>query len=204
MEFFKSSLATYITTFLLGFLTCLFMTKKQCVEIPSKIEFVDTGGWVQHDTSIVYVEVPKPYPVVRKVSEIPQWVRDTLTKLNFIPTLTVTDSLDSLFNDLVVPINHYEDSLFTDEYTLRWKAETFGFLTSMVPEVTVHKTVVERWDTREQIIYKNKKPNWNIGIGASNLLNYKFSVGYKGFNLEPEFNKSFKFNQVYLTKQFTF
>lgn len=205
MEFFKSNWATYITTFLLGFLCCLYMTKSKCVSIPENIEFVDTGGWVEHsyDTvvQVIEKEVPVPYVVTKKVVEVSQWLIDSLKQSSWS---TYVDSLVVDSNLVEIDINHYEDSIQTDKYKLTWKAETFGFLTSMVPEVEVYcdSIIVNRWHTKE--VPTRFKPRWTIGAGVSNRLNYKFSAGYKGFLIETEFHDKFKFNQVYLTKQFSF
>lgn len=200
LNFFKGKYFYNLLSLLSGFLLCLFMTKQQCVYIPTEYKTVDTGGWVQHhyDTifTVIEKEVPVPYPVYKKITEIPDWVRDSLEKGQFAIKIDTIMREDTI----LIGMNYYEDSIRTEDYELKWKAETFGFLTSMTPEITVYSKTVDRWQVKEV----PRKYNWTVGVGVSNQLNFKGSFGYKGWMVEPEFSKEMKFNQLYLTKQFQF
>lgn len=200
LNFFKGKYFYNLLSLLSGFLLCLFMTKQQCVYIPTEYKTVDTGGWVEHHTDtivkIVEKEVPVPVTLYKRVETIPQWVRDSLANTNW----TIHSDTIMIEDTVLIGLNYYEDSIRTEDYELKWKAETFGFLTSMIPEITTYNKVIDRWQTKEVPI----KYNWTAGIGVSNELNIKGSFGYKGWMIEPEFSKEFKFNQLYLTKQFQF
>lgn len=200
----------YFITFLAGFLCCLYFTKWGCVE--PKIKEIDTGGWIQHHYETIHdtilQDVPKPIVIYKTRKEI-KVAGDTIwTYVPYVSGKLDTFDLDVPEDSLVVyqdtsliPINYYEDSIKTKDYELKWKAETFGFLTSMVPEVTVFKDSMSI-DTN-YIKRLVKQPKWTIQAGISNRLNYKVGAGYKGWLIESEFH-NLKFNQVYLTKQFQF
>ena len=200
LNFFKGKYFYNALSLLSGFLLCLFMTKQQCVYIPTEYKTIDTGGWVEHvvDTVVVVVEkeVPVPVTLYKRVETIPKWVRDSLANTNW----TIHTDTIMVEDTVLIGLNYYEDSIRTEDYELKWKAETFGFLTSMTPQVTTYNKTVDRWQIKEVPV----KYNWTVGVGVSNELNFKGSVGYKGWMIEPEFNKEFKFNQLYLTKQFQF
>lgn len=200
MEFFKSNFASYIIVFLTGFLACLIMTKNSCVYIPKEYDVIDTGGWVEHNydtiVQIVEKEVPVPYPVYKKISEIPQWVQDSLMNGKWSIQLDTV----MLEDTVMIGLNHYEDSIRTEDYELKWQAETYGFLTSMVPQITIFKDSLVTY----QPIVKLRKPTWVATTGISNTLNYKVGIGYKGWMIESEFQDKLKFNQIYLTKQWYF
>ena len=187
---------------LVGFLLCLYLTKFGCVEIPTKTEVIDTGGWVEHihDTLVLFSTetdtIFKPTIVYKKVAVLPDWVKDSLRNLPVV----YKDSLrvDSIMIDTstFIGINHYTDTLSTDKYKLVWNAETVGFLTSMLAEVSTFGDTVH---TKETI---TKIPKWNVSVGISNHFHPKFGVGYKGWNVEAEVYNNLK--SVYLTKHFYF
>lgn len=181
----KQTLINYSVVFLLGFLTCLYFTRAKCVDIPIKYDLIETEKRI-FDTIYVKVDkiIPKPTIVYKTLSE---FRIDSIDKIQFVEV-----GLDTSH----IPVNHYEDSLKTDKYKLKWSAETFGYLTSMVPELEIYEDSL----VIEPII---KHPKWTISTGISNRLNYKIGAGYKGWILEAEFNK-LNFNQIYITKQFTF
>lgn len=206
------TLLPYLISFAGGFLVCLYMTRQGCVETPSETEVLN-NVWVEHHPKTirdtVIITIPKPVVVYKKLKDAPEWLLDSLNRLTeFRDSLLYVDTTD-------IALNHYSDSIQTPEYKLIWTAETFGWLTSMVTDVSIFSDTfnlkplppanlnpVRIVPVGTTPVYKTK--NYMIGAGISNLLNYKFSAGYKNWILEAEFDKTHKFNQVYLTKQFSF
>lgn len=202
MEMFKSNLASYVVTFLLGFLCCLYFTKWGCVE--SKIKEIDTGGWIQHHYDTVKTIVDRPVPIPTIVYKTKKEIQYILAPDTFDLDLGLPeDSLLIVADTSLIPINYYEDSIKTSEYEFKWKAETFGFLTSMVPEITIFQDSITIDSNYIKRLMKKVKPTWTIQAGLSNRLNYKLGMGYKGWLIESEFH-NLKFNQLYLTKQWQF
>lgn len=234
LDFINNKYFSYTISTLVGFLLCLLLTKQGCVDTPVKIidsgGWVEHSYDTVFQVQIITKEIPKPVIKYVKIKDIQKQIDTTdvgrygdtfvyhLPKDSFDLFQIVYDSEDSILNEIdtininvtdsveteTIPINHYEDSIFTKDYTLRWTAETYGFLTSMIANVQLNPNSNQ---PRSPVIINNKnKYNWTIGAGISNQLNLKASVGYKGWLLEGEFanNNKYNFNQLYITKQFQF
>lgn len=206
LGYFKNFKLSLPISFGTGFLVCLYLFKGGCIETPTKTEVIDNGGWVEHHVDTIYQEVIKEVPVptyvYRKVTELPGWVQDSLSKKTWVQTDTIY-----VDEEVAIGINHYEDSIATKDYELKWKAETFGYLTSMVPSVTVFKDSIV---CPEPILVQPKHTKFAINAGVSVMQNKqfelgaKFGVGYKGWMVETSLNKEFELNNIYLTKTFNF
>jgi len=184
-----------------GFLLCLYLTRSNCVQVPTKTEVID-NTWVEHHTDTVYStiikEVPKPVIIYKTVQEIPETIQDSII------AMSKRFGKDTVYTDTSqIALNYYQDSIITDDYQLTWTAETFGFLTSMVTNVDVFKDSTVTTVTKTERVTEFRKPNFSLGAGISSRLNYKLSAGYKGWMVEVELDKQ-KFNQIYLTKIFHF
>lgn len=186
-------LLPYLFTFALGFALCLWLTTKGCFSPNKEIQFVNTVEYRFKDTTI-YQKVPVPFPVITEKTKIDSIILEKFTTVYNVDKVYVDTSLNMV-------INRYEDSTETLDYKLKYTAETLGYLTKFESEVIVSR------DSTVNTVTKITKPKFCVQAGLSNLFHPKFGVGYKGFMLELEFNpinEKPKFNQVFITKQFTF
>lgn len=195
--------STNIFLFLAGFLSCLYLTKSKCVYVPDNIQIVETEKFVFKTDTLVQIitkEVPKPVYIYKKVTDIPKWILDSLnTKDKWLV------KTDTFFKDtLLIGINHYEDSVKTEDYELKWTAETFGYLTSMIPELTIYidSTVVS--DNNPVPVTIPSKNHIDVSLGISTLGHFKPGLGFNGWMIEPEltYTDKLKMPQIWLSKTF--
>lgn len=143
-----------------------------------------------HDTIFIKVpSIPEPKIYYRTKREI-----DTIVKYDtWVEYRTL---LDSIFVDSSsqIPVNRYIDKIDQDSVQLDYTIETLGFLTKFDPKLTI----------KRRIEYVPYQKNWVAGIGLSDKANWKGSIGYRGWMTEIEFSDGYRFNQLYITKQFHF
>lgn len=143
---------------------------------------------IVHDTIVFKVPtIPKPKIYYRTRLEL-----DTIVQHDkWIEYVNLIDSiyLDTTKRDL--PINRYVDCIDQDSVKLDYIIETFGFLTKFEPTLTIKQRNLSQ-------------KHWVVGLGLSDKANWKGSIGYKGWMTEIEFSNGYKFNQLYITKQFQF
>lgn len=186
-------LLPYLLTFVAGFLACFYLTKKGCFTPTTNIEYVNTVEYRFRDT-IIYEKVLVPVPVVTEKIKIDSIIREKFTDIYHVDKFYVDTSLNMV-------INKYSDTVETLDYKMKYNIETLGYLTNFENEVIVTK------DSTVNTITKMIKPKFCVQAGMSNLFHPKFGVGYKGWMLELEFNpinQKPKFQQFFITKQFTF
>lgn len=182
----------FLFTFALGFGLCLWLTTRGCFSPTKEIKFINTVEYKLRDT-FIFKEVPVYTPITKVKTKI-----DSLTLEKFVEVYKVdTTFIDTSYN---MVINQYQDSTETENYKLKWKAETLGYLTNFENEVIITK------DSTVQTITKILKPKFCAQVGISNLLESKVGIGYKGWILEANFEpvNKFKFKQLFITKQFVF
>jgi len=180
-------------SFAVGFAVCLWLTTRGCFTPAKEIQFINTVEYKFKDTFVVK-EVPVYVPVVKTKTEIDSVLLEKFTVIYKIDTTFIDTSYNMV-------INQYQDSVITNEYSLKYKAETLGYLTNFGAEVIVTKDSTVRTTT------KLIKPKFCAQVGLSNLFQPKIGLGYKGWIFEAEFtpiNEKFKFNQFFITKQFSF
>jgi hypothetical protein len=188
------TLFSHLLTMIIGFLLAL-LTMSEC-HTP-KIKYITTVEYKFRDTLIVEKEVPVP---------ITKWI----TKVEYqklVDSLYTVDTLISyypIYKDQIpdsIPVNVYQDSIITPDSKLKWTAETLGYLKSFKPELTINRKI-------DSIFVQPLKPRFSVGVGMSNKLNLKVSLGYKGWMFEPVFalnpKNTIQQNQLFITKQWFF
>lgn len=143
-----------------------------------------------YDTIVVKIpSIPEPKIYYRTKREL-----DTIVQ--FHTWIEYRTLVDSIFVDTSsqIPVNRYTDKIDQDSVQLDYTIETLGFLTRFDPKLTI----------RRRIEYIPYQKNWVVGIGLSDKANWKGSIGYKGWMTEIEFRNGYRFNQLYITKQFPF
>lgn len=185
-------LLPYLFTFALGFGLCLWLSTKGCFTPKSEIKYVTTTEYKLRDTFVIK-EVPVYVPVVKVKTEIDSVLLEKFVEVYHIDTTFI----DTSYNMVV---NSYADTLVHNDYTMEYEIETLGYLTDFTTKVMVER------DSVVQTVTKLIKPKFCAQVGLSNLLQPKVGVGYKGWIIEAEFDPidKLKFNQIFLTKQFTF
>ena len=187
-------LLPYLFFFALGFGICFWLTTKGCFAPTKDIQYVNTVEYKLRDTFILK-EVPVYVPVIKTKTEINSVLLEKFTEVYHVDTAFIDTSYNMIVNwygDTIVDL----DSTFSMIYSL----ETLGYLTKFESEVSINI------DSTVRTITQLKKPRFCAQVGLSNLLHPKVGLGYRGWILEAEFgpiNKP-RFNQIFLTKQFTF
>lgn len=186
-------LITYLFTFILGLILGLWLSTKGCFSPTKEIEFVNTVEYRIKDTFVIK-EIPVYVPVTKVKTKI-----DSVLLEKFVQTYHIdTTYIDTSYNMIV---NWYRDTIITANYSFDYEIETLGYLTGFKNQIAVEQDSVVRTVT------KVVKPRFCAQVGLSNLLQPKIGFGYKGWLLETAFtpiNEKFKFNQIFITKQFTF
>lgn len=165
----------------IGLLVSLFTTTKGCVQIPYP---------PSPDTVIVRIPIvipTRPEIRYRTTKEISKTV-DTIILEREIARLDSFLRIDSV--DRVIPVNVYADSVVQDGVRLDYTIETAGLLLRFEPIIS--------YKPMSCVV----RP-WVVGLGVSNRMNWKASLGRSGWLVEAEFGRS-GFNEIYLTKQFNF
>jgi hypothetical protein len=187
-------LLPYLFAFALGFGLCLWLSTKGCFGSTKDVQYVNTVEYKFKDTVIVKT---KRVPVYISV-ETEKTNLDPLVIEKFIDVYHVdTTYIDTSFNMIV---NTYRDTVRAKDFSFNYTLETLGYLTKFDSEVSINK------DSTVRTITQLKKPRFCAQVGLSNLLHPKVGLGYRGWILEAEFGPIDKprFNQIFLTKQFTF
>lgn len=181
----------FLFTFALGFGLCLWLTTKGCFHT-KETQFINTVEYRFKDT-ILFEKVSVYIPITKIKTEIDSAILEKFVEIYKVDTTFIDTSYNMV-------INQYQDSTETENYKLKWKAETLGYLTNFENEVIITK------DSTVQTITKIIKPKFCAQVGISNLLESKIGVGYKGWMLEANFEpvNKFKFKQLFITKQFAF
>lgn len=185
-------LLTYLIALILGLALGLWLSTRGCFSPTTEIQYVTTTEYKIRDTFIIK-EVPVYVPVVKTKTEIDSVLLERFTEVYHVDTTFIDTSYNMIVNwygDTIVDL----DSTFKMTYSL----ETLGYLTKFESEVIVTK------DSVVTEVTKLIKPKFCVQAGLSNLLYPKIGAGYKGWILEAEFNNKLKFNQFFITKQFTF
>lgn len=180
-----STRTTHSLTFALGvgigLLATLFTSSDGCVRLPSVLP---------PDT--VFVRVPIVIPSTPEVKY--RTLKEISSKVDTLVLEREISRLDSFLRvdtvERIIPVNVYSDSVSQDGVRLDYTIETVGFLLRFEPVIS-YKPV-------SCVV----RP-WTVGMGVSNQLNWKASLGRSGWLVEAEFGQS-GFNEIYLTKQFNF
>jgi len=189
-----------LAIFCTGFLACLFLTQKKCVQVPVDRQFIHDTVFVK-SLDFVYdyrdtVYIKKPIYKTRYVPKTDTLVvfmePDTSYELfKLIPDTVWADSE-------VIPINEYEDSAVGVDYKLKWNASVYGYILTMDAKVQTYQPIPEGPTSVERP--KNWQAGLGLGIGQKGGLYPKASFGYKGWMVEPVFTSEFKYDRIYLTK----
>lgn len=168
--------------FAIGFILALFVKTDGCGHRPP-VDRVDT----------IIVKLPivipsQPKIIYRPLKEI-QTVVDTLKLIQYLTEIDSFLKIDTVVRQ--IPVNLYIGSVDSGTVKLDYEIETIGFLTKFNPTIT-YKPV------------RSPERHWIVGVGVSDRLNWKASLGRSGWLVEAEFGQAYRFNQVYLTKQFNF
>lgn len=177
-------------SFAIGFAVCLWLTIRGCFTPKSEIQYVNTIEYKFRDTFILK-EVPVYVPVVKTKTEIDSVLLEKFTEVYHVDSTFIDTSYNMV-------INTYGDTVVHSDYTMEYKIETLGYLTDFTTKIMTKR------DSVVQTVTKLIKPKFCAQVGLSNLLQPKVGAGYKGWMLEAEFNNKLKFNQFFITKQFTF
>lgn len=172
---------TFVIGLGIGILVSLFTATKGCVRIPYP---------PNPDTVIVRIPIvipTRPEIRYRTIKEISKQI-DTLVLEREIARLDSFLRVDSI--DRTIPVNVYADSVVQDGVRLDYTIETAGLLLRFEPIIA--------YKPMSCVV----RP-WTVGLGVSNRMNWKASLGRSGWLLEAEFGRS-GFNEIYLTKLFNF
>lgn len=168
---------------LLGILIMILVNRRSCTEA-----VVDPHRSV--DTVTIVLNAPVPNPVIVYRTKL-----DTIVK--YQQWVEYRNQIDTIFRDSAaseIPVNRYVDAIDQDSVRLDYTIETLGFLTKFDPRLTIKRKI-------EYIPYRR---HWMAGAGVSSKANWKGSIGYDGWTIECELTKGYKFNQLYIGKQFYF
>ena len=190
-----------LAVFCSGFLLCLFLTKGGCVDTDSAKDYVFVSDTVYvKDLNAVafdYRDTIYLSKSIYKTRYVP--VTDTLVKLlieSYPEYVLIRDT-----NEQTIPINEYTDSAVGVDYKVRWTSLVHGQLLTMDAKVETFYS-----PPPQVLAKKNKYWTGGLGIGVTNKGNLasKVSFGYRGWLVEPVFDTDFKYDRIYVTKQFNF
>lgn len=193
-----------LAIFCTGFLACLFLTQKKCVQVAVDRQFIHDTVFVK-DLDFGYDMDYRDTVYIKKPIYKTRWVPKTDTLVVFMEPDTSYE-LFKLIPDTVwaeqevIPINEYEDSAVGVDYKLKWNASVYGYILTMDAKVQTFHPISEGPSNTPASRPKNWQAGLGLGIGNGGGLFPKASVGYKGWMIEPVFNQDFKYDRIYLTK----